>query len=92
MKNTGIIFAFALGCSTFVVAGEIKPRAAAAQNVARKWEQFCTYRSGQADEVSAKMNPDLKQKGLEGWELTTVTITETTTPRVAYYCFKRALP
>jgi hypothetical protein len=94
MRKPYLAVAFIVGCATGPVMQEVvkeRPAVAQAPAGARKWEQFCTYRINSYDALADKANPDLKEQGLQGWELVSFSITNPN-PTIAYYCFKRPLP
>jgi hypothetical protein len=69
-----VLLAFVLGCFAGPMANQfvVRPAQAAPEGV-RKWEQYCSYyaTSGYITEgdLRSNVNPDLKNRGLEGWEL-----------------------
>jgi hypothetical protein len=93
MRKSHIGIAFLVG-SAAVVLGQavIAPRSAVAQATPRKWEQFCTFRKAKTTNLPDAMNPDLKEKGIQGWEIVTMTNSFQEGEAFTYYCFKRPVP
>ena len=93
-----LVFSFVLGCVVAPMANQFVVRpASAAPEGARKWEQYCSFQSvrhwpNKAEEYTDPTNADLKQRGLEGWELTSTTavIGNGYTMGLSY-CFKRPI-
>jgi hypothetical protein len=88
--------AFVLGCFAAPAAQQLVARPVqAAPEGTRKWEQYCSYFQQPASGISAhemadQLTPELKNRGLEGWELVTVTIAPGNFAGYAY-CFKRPI-
>jgi invasion protein IalB len=93
----GLGFAFVLGCVAAPLAQQYVARpASAAPESARRWEQYCTSQRGgmvsNFTDVNDKVNEDLKQRGLEGFELVSVSNDRGGSQLGFVYCFKRPLP
>jgi hypothetical protein len=73
------------------------PAAAAAPGPARKWAQLCIAVGGhtlvRAEELATTLNPELKVRGAQGWELVSVATTAFSGGTLgAVACFNQPLP
>jgi hypothetical protein len=76
--------AFAIGCAVAPVAQQyvVRPAGAAPAGVQR-WEQYCSLfpsldpvQQARANEAMKKVDLELRNRGLEGWELTSTLTTQ----------------
>lgn len=97
--SLSLLLALTIGCATGAVVRDfvVAPAHAVPPGV-QKWAQFCSPydKHGQyleAPGVAEAINPDLKNRGLEGWELVSAT------PMASFghtssilYCFRQPMP
>lgn len=96
-RITVTVLSLLVGCAGGAMMHDyvVAPARAVPANV-QKWAQFCTPYSGpgyiRAADVAEAINPDLKNRGLEGWELVSaVAFTSQGTASGALYCFRQPL-
>jgi hypothetical protein len=94
-----VCFALVVGCIVSPMFNLIGVRPArAAPERAPKWEQYCSFRKvdhapAKFDDINSQTNEDLKARGLEGWELTSIApITLSGHTNGLSYCFRRPIP
>src|SRR5438876_10906466 len=74
VSRVSLAVMFALGCAAgpAISAFVVRPAHAVPANV-QKWTQFCAPYGGHgyldAADIAGAINPDIKNRGLEGWEL-----------------------
>jgi hypothetical protein len=96
----GLVLAFFVGCLVAPMVNQLLiRRAQAAPDGLKKWEQSCTvfasggYLTRSGPEQLGRANEEIKSRGLDGWEL--VSVSATTASGNAdgivgiVYCFKR---
>jgi hypothetical protein len=94
-----LCLAFVLGCVAMPITQKyvVRPANAAPEGV-KKWEQYCTYKAtnhwpNEFGEYGNPANEDMKQRGLEGWELIStapIAVAQGRTVGLSY-CFKRPI-
>jgi hypothetical protein len=90
----GLGLAFVLGCFAAPMTQQfvVRPAQAAPEGV-HKWEQYCSVSPGYSvQEATQNANQDLRNRGLEGWEITSTTSANNPNGFVLVTCFRRPLP
>jgi hypothetical protein len=84
-----LCFAFVLGCIAGPMASQTLAPAHAQQSLAKKPEQFCSFRRSVfgAKSIIEETNKDLQEQSAAGWELVSASIDASN--GVFYYCFRR---
>ena len=93
----GVLIGLAAG---FLAAFGGRAADAQAKSPMTRWEQWCTYRMININtdgpgpvNVGHSLEPELKARGLEGWELAGISlIWNQGASAEVHYCFKRPLP
>jgi hypothetical protein len=96
MKTAHVAIAFSVAATASLALVHLGSRAAHAQPKPemRKWEQSCSaqeimFKSDTG--IVEKLNPEMRDKGQQGWELASLSVVKTSNGSITYTCFKRPI-